>query len=274
MVHHQRIREEVSRPGKSPGWLCGLVALAAVIAGCAVSRPELSDTVGSAIYSRAELHFDRVELLKPREQGTAGDLAATFAPLIVREVVGEHTNVAPDRVYSKVSTFSVHGRLHYQITYVWNSRMTSVSASKPRWQGVRATLDAHGVPVIWEVLRDSSGAELVFVTQSLEAETRENYGAVLKGRRYAVESGLPQAPEVVVPRVIDDAPAEMGPILYLAAGSGDVRTLICRCMPSQAREVAASAYYDLSPLMAVAAIVPAFPPADSIESKLRLPPDF
>jgi hypothetical protein len=62
-----------------------------------------------------------------------------------------------------------------------------------------------------------------------------------------VERSLSDAPDIVVPRVIDDPPAVMGPILYLRAGTRDVATLICRCMDSQAKSLAGQSFYELVP---------------------------
>ena len=55
------------------------------------------------------------------------------------------------------------------------------------------------------------------------------------------------APDVIVARVIEDGPVPMGPIVYLSAGTRQVSTLICRCMPAQARKLLATRTYDLLP---------------------------
>ena len=113
-------------------------------------------------------------------------------------------------------------------------------------QGIRITLNSAGQPVIWEVLADSSGAELFFVSQNLEAAAMAEFGKPLPGRRYAIERSVEAAPDVVVARVIDDGPVAMGPIVYLSAGTRAVSTLICRCMPAQARKLLATSTYDLA----------------------------
>ena len=61
-----------------------------------------------------------------------------------------------------------------------------------------------------------------------------------------------QAPDVVVARVIDDGPVAAGPIVYLSAGTRAVSTLICRCMPAQARKLLATSTYDLLPFQIAA----------------------
>ncbi len=114
-------------------------------------------------------------------------------------------------------------------------------------QGIRITLNSAGQPALWEVLTDSSGAELIFVSHSLEAAALAEFGKPLPGRRYAIERSMEEAPNVIVARVIDDGPVAMGPMVYLSAGTRTVSTLICRCMPAQVRKLVATATYDLLP---------------------------
>jgi hypothetical protein len=83
----------------------------------------------------------------------------------------------------------------------------------------------------------------------------------------------------------------MGPIVYLTAGTRDVSTLICRCMPAQAKTLVATSGYQLAPFSMVAAelvliraglpgrSLAAFWPGDSqsgkcVEKCLRLPGAF
>ena len=56
------------------------------------------------------------------------------------------------------------------------------------------------------------------------------------------------APNAIVARVIDDGPVPMGPIVHLSAGSHNVSTLICRCMPTQAKSLLETKTYELRPL--------------------------
>jgi hypothetical protein len=158
-------------------------------------------------------------------------------------------------------------------------------------QGIRITLNSTGQPVIWEVLADSSGVELVFVSQNLEAAAVVEFGKPLPGRRYAIERTVAEALNVVVARVIDDGPVAMGPIVYLSARTRAVSTLICRCMPAQAKRLLGTSAYDLLPLQATpaqplltqararardrTAFWPDDAPSDSrLEQCLRLPSAF
>ncbi len=154
-------------------------------------------------------------------------------------------------------------------------------------QGIRITLNTNGQPVIWEALADRSGAELIFVSQTLEAAALAEHGKPLPGRRYAIESSTEAAPKVIVARVIDDGPVAMGPIVYLNAGTRNVSTLICRCMPAQAKKLLATNTYELRHLDALtvqslltqakepAAFWPGDQrPGDRLEQWLRLPSAF
>jgi hypothetical protein len=82
-----------------------------------------------------------------------------------------------------------------------------------------------------------------------------------------------EAPDTVVARVIEDGPMAAGPVVYLYAGTRNFATLICRCMNSQAKEVAAQDEYVLTRLNADSR-VPRFPPGYRLSDWLRLPESF
>jgi hypothetical protein len=149
---------------------------------------------------------------------------------------------------------------------------------------VRITFGEDGRPILWEILRDKSGARILFVSQSLEATAMTNFPAPLPGRRFWVERAVSEDPDTVVARIIDDSATVMGPTLYLESGSHDVGTLICRCMDAQATEVAGVANYRLAALDEAAVrwlarnktpgITRWLPgnPADDLTLWLRVPP--
>jgi len=124
----------------------------------------------------------------------------------------------------------------------------SVENTNLALQGIRITLSPAGLPAIWEVLRDRTEAELIFVSRSLESAAQKEFGKALPGRRFAVERNLEQAPGVIVARIIEDGPVAMGPMVYLSAGSRSVSTVICRCMPAQAKRLRESRTYELAPI--------------------------
>lgn len=258
---------------KPPLKFVSSLALAALVTGCATGAAakarKLSPAVRAAIYARAEQFFTNAILLKPRDGGAETNLAFALAPLLLQEVGGANSVAVPTAVYFETGRTSLHGKTHAQVTYLWDVGVAPVRRkTTPGKQGIRLTLDARGLPVIWEVLNDPSGAQIIFVAQSLEAGAAKSYGAVLPGRRFAVEPDLAAAPDSIVARVIEDGPAVMGPLVHLGA-AGEVTTLICRCMTAQTRAVQRTGYYELRPLPKGRQIAPA-----KLDSALRLPPDF
>jgi len=265
----------------------------------------------AAIYQRATNVFAEAEFFKPAERKT-NDLAFTLAPLILQEVSsGKEPRSRADwfgtlslsngvpgldesrpAIYWQADTAQLKGKARGRFAYLWcyTSRPEVCPTGLPV-QGIRITLNSAGQPVLWEVLADISGAELIFVSQSLEAAAAAEFGKPRPGRRYAVECSVEEAPNVVVARVIDDSPVAMGPIVYLSADTRAVSTLICRCMPAQAKQLLGTSTYDLLPCPATTAPSPlaqaaalakehtAFWPGDQasdnrLEHCLRLPSAF
>jgi hypothetical protein len=266
----------------------------------------------SGIYQRTTNEFAAACFLKPAEVKT-NDLALTLAPLIMQEIAGAAgSQPAPDRfgaltltngllaldgsrptIYWQADTVRLKGREHVRYAYIWCYSIDPASQSESRHalQGIRMTLNAAGQPAIWEVLADDSGADVVYVSQSLETAALKEFGKPLPGRHHAIERGLEDAPRVVVARVIDDGPIAMGPFVYISASKRVVSTLLCRCMPAQVRKIAATGNYDLVPfqsgigvslLTQVKALSnerTTFWPADAtgevpLEKRLRLPVAF
>lgn len=246
---------------------------------CAPKRKPLSFEQRLAIYERTNLHFANAVLFKPVEAGPTNTLAFLLAPLILQEVVNTNQATAAPVVYFEKGSVRLNGSPHDQVMYVWNSSSAvSATSAAPTVQGIRVTLNTSGSPAIWEVLADNSGGELIFVSKSVEAAALERFGKLLAGRRFAVESSLEAAPDAVVARVIEDGPVPMGPIVHLSARSHNLSTLICRCMPTQAKNLLATETYQLRPL-AESKVRPALgkPGEDAatrLKRCLRLPPMF
>lgn len=229
----------------------GVLAVAALATTTLAQEPPRSLDGGAAVV------FEQAQLLKPIEE-TNPAVAHALAPLLIQEVKGTNSGrLRPSEVFFRFGSIRLHGREHPQVSYWWRledaelspgapetGRATKQSASD-RWQGLRQTLDDSGRPVIYEVLADPAAVAQIYLAQSVEAAARVEFGAALPGRRFASEASLDAAPRVVVPRVIEDAPAVMGPIVYLRAGTHEVATLICRCMASQARNLVGTGYYKL-----------------------------
>ena len=238
------------------------------------------------IYQRATNEFAVASFFKPAESKT-NDLPFTLAPLILQEVGRsaealsrlDHfgalslSNGVPflDRanpaVYWQADTVQLKGKPHVRFAYVWACASAAYGSIREpddaltagqgkaglALQGIRITLNSTGQPAIWEVLADSSGAELIFVSHALEAAALAEFRKALPGRRHAIERSGQETPKVIIARLIDDGPMAMGPIVYLSAGSRSVSTLICRCMPAQAKKLTTTSTYDLLPFPAATA---------------------
>ncbi|MCX6923643.1 MAG: hypothetical protein NT154_10620 [Verrucomicrobia bacterium] len=279
----------------------------------------------TGIYQRATNEFAEAAFYKPAETKT-NDLAFTLAPLILQQVkdVTELTFL-PDRfgsftisngapfldlshpaVYWEADTVQIRGKTHARLCYLWCYSLDHYQAGQGRpshagpseharpglpLQGIRITLGAAGQPIAWEVLADDSGVELIFVSQNLEAAALAEFGKPLPGRRFSIERKIETAPNVVVARVIDDSPVALGPFMYLSATTRQVSTLICRCMPAQARKLISTSSYDLVSLhaastnlllaqaramsMGLASFWPGDPTSSNrLEACLRLPEAF
>ena len=181
----------------------------------------------SAIYARATNGFGSAVFFRPKET-TAEDLVFRLAPLMMCETQPPKSEIrnpkstvpsatqsvasefgalewsngivkvdtARPAVYFDMDTVRINERAHARMTmYLWCYAMNPSGHEELGIQGIRLTLDLAGQPVIWEVLADSSGAELIFVSQSLEAAAARAFGKPLPGRRYAVERGSSEAPE-------------------------------------------------------------------------------
>lgn len=230
-----------------------MVATGLLVVCCTPQRPPLAPGQRVEIQTRVTNTFAHTVLFQLAESGVNRDSALGLAPLIVQEVADTNTSslwrdqFAPGTsgpmVHSESGNITVNGRPHDQYSYWWIYPSTAASASNA--QGIRLTLNAAGEPVIWEVLHDSSGADLIYVAQSLELAARAEFGPPLPGRRFAIERAVEDAPNTVVANVIDDGPVPMGPVVYLRQGNRDVAALICRCMASQGGTLHGQAHYEL-----------------------------
>jgi hypothetical protein len=274
MVSRERLREEMKM--RFALMALGVAVALETITGCATRNVVLSTTQRAAIRARAEAHFARAFYLKPAETNSATAQARQLAPLLIVEAPG--TNALPDlpatanrpQIFFQAGRTTLNEKQHEQMTYWWAyPKVSSRSRGALPAQGVRITLNFAGRPVIWEVLADTSGAKVIFVAQSLEVQAMREFAAPMEGRRFAVERSLTDAPNVVVACVIEDGAVTMGPIVYLCAKTRDVSTVICRCMPSQAKALAGQMDYALGGPQSARVRATA-----ELERALRWPRDF
>ena len=259
----------------------GLVVIGSVfLAACNRKSDGLSSGQLGTIQSRVTNCFVHTVLFKPSETETNSTLALRLAPLIIQEVAGTNasalwqdqfaSDASGPRLHVVSGTIALNGRPHDQFSYVWTY---SATESGHKAQGVRLTLNARGEPVIWEILADSTGANILFVAQSLELAARAEFGSPLPGCKFSIERSLTDAPDTVVANVIDDGPVPMGPVVYLRKERRDVSTLICRCMASQGGTLLGQTNYAIELVVPQNGKSGQFPPAQ-LEQRLRLPRKF
>ncbi|MGH7970589.1 MAG: hypothetical protein ACREIC_17825, partial [Limisphaerales bacterium] len=168
--------------------------------GFATGISPMAGQVGGAIssvYERANIHFAAVDLYKPCETNVT-DLEFKLAPLLLQEVAPRDSSRGKQEdqfgalafvkgrpaldsskptTYVMVEPVQIQRTSHLQLTYFWFyalKRPTSKRALPV--QGVRITLNSAGAPVVWEVLADPSGPELIFVADSLKRASAAEFG--------------------------------------------------------------------------------------------------
>jgi hypothetical protein len=190
------------------------------------------------VYDRTDRDFESGLLWRPEEGEESPQRA--LAPLWVEQVSSDGV---PDGAQPIVRFSSgvtrLAGREHTTWTYAWYPRGGAAT------QGLRMTLGSDGFPLIYEVLRDSAGARLIFVDAALEERAARDHGAALPGRRFAVERSVEEAPRVVVGGLLEPGPIPMGPFVYLWETTADVNLVLCRCMPSRVDAILESRPYRL-----------------------------
>jgi hypothetical protein len=260
--------EEFKRRGawtKAALALFGLIGLTCSAPGSA--EETTSTPAADQWVKRSTRSFKRALFYKPRENGANGP-EWTYAPLIVQEVddgweadltepfgaITQKGTIDQERptVYVATSTARLGGREHDQVTYAWRypERTPRESCLKDAgMRGVRLTLSADGMPLVWEALSTEEPRRVLFVSNSLEEAAKREFGDPLPRRTFSVEREVAEARDVVVVRVIDDGPVPMGPYVYLSAlPRRDITTVLCRCSPSQVDEFVATRSYELLPL--------------------------
>jgi hypothetical protein len=272
-----------------------------VLQGCAA--PPMAHPSISREQVQLEAHrvFARAVLHKPNPTPWES-LAVSLAPLFVWELASgeqlsdlEHRQFGmPDgarsvdssrpAIYGALEEVVLGGQSYQQIAYAW--LVPSSPPAPGRMAGLRITLNSAGAPVLWEPLYTNEGAgrRVFFVAQSLESAARAHYGAPLPGRQYSIERSATDAGAAFVPRILEDGPIPMGPMVYLQAGTGRLSSILCRCMPALVENVVGTATYDVLPMEELAQALPSEDrrfqqfkdggPGGELERVLRLPPAF
>lgn len=259
------------------------------------SPAPLTNVMTEFIYQRTARIFQGARFFKPPEDISEAGLAAELCPLVLMALGSEENPQSPPWEYAAAFTegreatgsrkFTLHawesktriyGQTYAQWTYAWGYRRAGAPSSTAwKFQGIRITLNQNRMPVIWEIIKDSSGLHLIYVARSLEESARQVLGPALPGRRFVVEPARDSKPGVMVPGTLDDAPIAFGPWLYVLPDTMDIAVVLCRCMDAQVIPPIIQGRYQFqfharSPF----GISPPdnFPVPPDLESSLRLPP--
>ncbi len=235
------------------------------------SKPAVVDP--TVIQDRALEHFSQAIFYKPNEpKDFSFDIA--LAPLIVQEVKSPLDTVPriapypiPDRerktpppphsvtVQKRTARMSTKAnpveRQYVYTDFFWRfpGHRKLGKETIPESRGVRVISTTENMPLVWQVLDNRDGPTVLYVSTELEKAAAEQFGPPLSGRKYSIERGLDEKPNVVVARVIESGPVPMGPYVYLSADDQSVTSIVCRCMSSQVNEFVETKYYDLDNLM-------------------------
>ncbi len=312
--------------------LTAFIGLMTIAAGCGpreatVSQPEPQPAAASrqvayadasSIYERPLRHIKQARFIKPPDAGDGEpELHLALAPIIVQEVIGtdeaagrrdrfgavrtkpggtEEIDTAEPTVYWAEVTKMIAGKLRTQFIYAWAYETSEPGQSwGPNVLAIRVTLDATGMPAIYEVFDVEKGAKRIFVSQRLENLALAAHGGPLPGRRHAIESTWRDWHlEAFVPRVLADGPMPMGPLVYVESRWREISTLLCRCSSSQAEEFVETSNYQLQHLAELhgyfdvddppfitifprhcgLTIYPLLNSVEELEIALRLPPEW
>lgn len=249
---------------KHPLWIIGFLWIWLILTGCVTQEKQPNPVNRAAIDGRADRVFADAVLIKPSPITATNADAWRLAPLFVQEIFSTNTpEVTLTNVDFSESEVTVNGRPHEQFHFAWRQRPDAPI------HHLQITLDTNGLPAIEEVTREDSRIKLFFVSQNLEAAAVRIFGKPLAGRHFALERNLADAPSTAVVREFNDSPVAMGPIIHLDA-SGNVTTVICRCMSTQAKELVGVGIYQLRPM----SDQPEHAKISKLNESLRLPGNF
>ena len=222
--------------------------------------------ISAELCERTSRIFPQADLFKPGTQ-RATNLDFDLSPLILQQVASPggssscHADFGSLRVltnalaldfsapaiYTMTDTIELNAKLHRRLTFLWFYSLEPASPTNQALplQGLRVTLDNSGKPGLWEVLADPASVDLVFVSRSLELAAHQEFGRPLPGRHFSIERSIDEAASVFVAGLLEDAAVPMGPIIHLSSGTHAVSTVICRCMPTQAKSLRQTGSYEL-----------------------------
>jgi hypothetical protein len=256
------------------------------MSGCKTAAPKppepITHVIRQHIYDRAWQPVGHVGLWKPDPAGHM-EQAIYSAPLFLIQITEPVRNLSRiDVVWAFTNSIVLRDKTHLQQTFLWQPRGQKNLGGQ--LQAIRVTFDSEDRPAIWEVFRERSGAELIWISQAFEISAADQFGSPLPGRMSSAEQSFADAPRAIVPAIVDDGPMPMGPMLYMDA-HGDVPVVACRCSAIQASTLEERGLYQLSWIssekgrdrISAAAknefMIDWFDP-HRLQKRLRLPADF
>ncbi len=207
-----------------------LATLASACSDTTEPGPADSSIDLEAVYARTDRDFESAVMFRP-DDATADDPAHLLAPLILVEG-GAAGSAPPEVTYAKTEDG-------------WEYRWADPGSGTR--QGIRVTLGEDGFPTVYEALHDSSGARLLFVDMALEQQAADAFGPPLPGRRFSIERGIEETPEVAIGATFEPGTTPLGPFVYLWSESHDVNVVLCRCMAPRVFDIVDSIAYTLTP---------------------------
>jgi hypothetical protein len=220
----------------------------------------------SPVVERTTNTFQHALVYKPNDRTTT-DEQRQFAALLVQESPGRGRS-APENlrigavvtdgsgrtvvdtqhptVYTSESQVILNGTYYQQRVQVW--AYPSADGPGATWRGVRVTYGPARYPLIWEVLGAEGEPAVLFLCSTLERAAEKQHGRPLPGRQSCAEKALDEQPDVVVARILPPGAEPAGPMVYVDAAGRTITTLLCRCMPEQAKKLVDGPSYDVLPL--------------------------
>jgi hypothetical protein len=211
---------------------CSLTTACGVDAAPA-AEPVMEEERAAQLRRRAAAAFEQAVFLKPFMEGDSG-LDPYLAPLFYVE--GRSEGVHPERhVFFREEPAALGPSAGTCRTFVWQAA--------GGFQGLRCWYDGDGQPLAYAILRDTSGAQVLWVHKHREKAAEERFGKPLPGAAFSSE--VVPAGDTVVVGLVDDGPVPTGPFLYEDPASGDILALHCRCQSSRVGEVLETLEYEL-----------------------------
>ncbi len=212
--------------------LCSLTTACGVDTAPA-AEPVAEANLAAQLRQRAAASFEQAVFQKPFMEGDSG-LDPYLAPLFYVEGRAQRAH-GERQVFFREEPAALGPSAGTSRTFVWQAA--------GGFQGLRGWYDEDGQPLAYAILRDTSGARMLWVHKHLEKAAEQRFGAPLPGAAFCCEAE--PAGTAVLVGLVDDGPVPTGPFLYEDPANGDILALHCRCQSSRVAEVLETLEYEL-----------------------------